>query len=230
MINCCIERCIRDGISKATSDTPTIPKRQHVSKLFDDLERPEQSASDSALDKFNLFLEKLVDPDDNETSSSTPTEVSKYNYPIHTMPIPIDFFSFKSTHKGMSHDDGEMSDGDMFFDPLEDFVDDDDDIPPKSASRKSTPITTVSDKTAASHSSSLSDVSEVAHPRSMSESFVRLNYSDSTRRPHLEKASSNDHLYQITDPDASEGCKHQHPTLKLLKTNEPMWIPETQVR
>lgn len=234
MINCCIERCIRDGISKATSDTSTTPKRQqHVSRLFDDLEHPEQSTSDSALDKFNLFLEKLVDPDDNnETSSSTPTEVSMYYYSIHPMPFKLTFY-LKSTHKGMSHDDAEMSDSDLFFDPLEDFVDDDDDdddIPPKSASRKSTPITTVSDKTAASHSSSLSDVSEVTHPRSMSESFVRLNYSDSTRRSHLEKASSNDHLYQITDPDASEGCKHQHPTLKLLKTNEPMWIPETQVR
>ena len=112
----------------------------------------------------------------------------------------------------------------MFFDPLEDF----DHVPPKSESRKSTPIT-VSDRTVASHSSSLSDVSEVAHPRSMSESFVRLNYSDSTRRSHTEKPSSNDLAYQITDPDVSEGCKHQHPTLKLLKTNEPMWIPETQV-
>lgn len=80
MINCCIERCIRDGISKATSDT--TPKRQrqqqHVSTLFDDLGHSEQSTSDSALDKFNLFLEKLVDPDDHETSSSTPTEVSKH--------------------------------------------------------------------------------------------------------------------------------------------------------
>lgn len=131
----------------------------------------------------------------------------------------------KSTHKATSQEDQEMSDSDMFFDPLEDFDDDDDDDdePSKPESRKSTPITV----SMASHSSSLSDVSEVAHPRSMSESFVRLNYSDSTRRSNMDKASDNQ--YQITDPDVSEGCKHQHPTLKLLKTNEPMWIPETQV-
>lgn len=78
MINCCIERCIRDGISKATSDTTPKRRQQHVSTLFDDLGHSEQSTSDSALDKFNLFLEKLVDPDDHETSSSTPTEVSKH--------------------------------------------------------------------------------------------------------------------------------------------------------
>ena len=90
MINCCIERCIRDGISKATRDT-TPKRQQHVSTLFDDLEHPGQSTSDSALDKFNLFLEKLVDPDDHETASSTPTEVNTH-HPLYYNTISTDLF------------------------------------------------------------------------------------------------------------------------------------------
>ncbi|KAI9314734.1 Rab3 GTPase-activating protein catalytic subunit-domain-containing protein [Dichotomocladium elegans] len=211
MINCCIKRCIRDGMQKPKSDG----QRRPVSTLLDDLvgvQKPNR-APDGALNKFNSFLERLVDGDE---------ELQKENNDASTQADNID----------IDEDEGsELSEGDMFFDPLEDF----DELTKKPTqfspeSQKSTST----DKTAKSpsRSSSLSDVSELAHPHSMSESFVRLNYPSSAEsynsRRHRIVPDNSPQGYEVEDPDGSEGCKYRHPSLKLLKTNEPMCIPETQ--
>lgn len=86
-------------------------------------------------------------------------------------------------------------------------------------------------------SSSLSDVSA-----RMGESFVRL-YSSSAEElpsspPDLRITSSESIILvdddyeaaaEIKDPEAFEGRKKQHPTLKLLHSDEPLWEPFTQV-
>ena len=123
----------------------------------------------------------------------------------------------------------------MFFDPLEDFDDFTDDAKrPKSSSRKSSDATATK-KTAqksVSRSSSLSDVSELAHPHSMTESFVGLNYPSSAESYNTRRSNNmfiDPDQYEVKDPEESEGRKYQHPSLKLLKTGEPVWIPMTQV-
>lgn len=64
----------------------------------------------------------------------------------------------------------------------------------------------------------------------MSESFVRLNHASSVESLSAKQVAEKDvNIPEISDPEASEGRKYQHPSLLLLQTKQPMWIPETQV-
>ncbi|KAI9266829.1 Rab3 GTPase-activating protein catalytic subunit-domain-containing protein [Phascolomyces articulosus] len=224
MVNCCIQRRLDNGDgSQAVNGNGQ--QRPYISNLFDDLvavQKPDSRPRDSTFDKFNSFLEKLVDGDEHRESSPVSLKSEKGEI--------VD-----AEEKEEDEDDqSDISDSDMFFDPLEDFDGFTDDTKrPKSSSRKSSNATATVKTTqkSISRSSSLSDVSELAHPHSMTESFVGLNYPSSaesynTRQSNIKHIDSDQ--YEIKDPNDFEGRKYQHPSLKLLKTNVPMWIPVTQ--
>ncbi|OAD78599.1 hypothetical protein PHYBLDRAFT_179609 [Phycomyces blakesleeanus NRRL 1555(-)] len=145
-----------------------------------------------------------------------------------------------------------ISDSEIFFDSIEDMeeiedleeIEDMEDIdeiasyqyPTKGSSTvENKPI-----RPSRSNRSSVSDVSDTANPHSMSESFVRLNYSPNTDSdnytaglhfPHHNPSDGgymNDVENEIQDEHSFEGRDFQHPSLRLIKTYEPMWIPHTQ--
>ncbi|KAI9497368.1 Rab3 GTPase-activating protein catalytic subunit-domain-containing protein [Zychaea mexicana] len=230
MVNCCIQRRLDSGDeSQATNGTDSSLQRPFISNLFDDLvavQKPDARSKDSKFDKFNSLLEKLVDGDEHQENSPVSIESEQGE--------KIDNEKRKDEDDEDDDDQSDISDSDMFFDPLEDF-DGSADTPkrPKSGSRKSS--ATATDKTAklssSSRSSSLSDVSELAHPHSMTESFVGLNYPSSAESYNTRQSNSkpvDPDQYEIRDPDAFDGRKYQHPTLKILKSSEPMWVPITQ--
>jgi hypothetical protein len=80
-----------------------------------------------------------------------------------------------------------------------------------------------------SRTSSMHDLNETANPISMTDSFVRLPYASNTNDGDPYSNEAQDDKMAIKDPSAAEGGLQRHPTLKLLKTNEPMQIPVTQV-
>ncbi|KAI8140933.1 Rab3 GTPase-activating protein catalytic subunit-domain-containing protein [Fennellomyces sp. T-0311] len=108
-------------------------------------------------------------------------------------------------------DQSDISDSDMFFDPLEDFDGFTEAKRSKPESRKS------------------SATKSLAHPHSMTESFVGLNYPSSAESYNTRRSNIADpDQYEIKDPNAYEGRQCQHPSLRLLKTNEPMFVPVMQ--
>ena len=211
MVNCCIQRRLDSGAETKNGNLQST----HIPSLFDDIvavQRPEEQ-KDSTLDKFNSLLERLVDGEEQDHEDTPPKSEKSAVVPDDTQ---------ESDTCDQNFEDDDISDSDMFFDPLEDFDGFTDSKRPEPDSRKSS-VTKVST------SSSLSDVSELARPHSMTESFVGLNYPSSAES--CTRRSNNNFFdqYEIKDPNAFEGRKYEHPSLCLLNTNEPMWIPVMQV-
>ncbi|KAG2227735.1 hypothetical protein INT45_004777 [Circinella minor] len=226
MVNCCIQRRLDNGDESQATNGSSHQQQPYISNLFDDIvavQKPDSRQLDSTFDKFNSFLEKLVDGDEHRENS-----------PVSLKSEKDEIVDSKEKEVDEEEDQSDISDSDMFFDPLEDFDGfTDDPKRPKSSSRKSSNATAIEKTTqkSLSRSSSLSDVSELAHPHSMTESFVGLTYPSSaesynTRRSNNVRIGSDQ--YEVKDPEEYEGRKYQHPSLKLLQTGEPIWIPVTQ--
>lgn len=208
MLNCCIHRRTKEG------ERPAIGRKDYVSSLFDDLGSP----SKSKMDRFNTFVERLVEGGQEDTKEEDEDEAQE-----------DDEDDIKSV--------ASSSEGDIFFDSMED-------IGAESRNTRASSQRSLSDKQSQipaqkpwSRASSVSDVSEVAHPHSMTESFVRLNYPSSAEsypppaKPYrAEDFVDEDAAAEVKDPDVSEGRLRAHENLTLLETGEPLFIPVTQVR
>ncbi|KAI8391695.1 Rab3 GTPase-activating protein catalytic subunit-domain-containing protein [Radiomyces spectabilis] len=225
MVNCCIYRQLehmsseeREALAKKAYSSP----KKKVSSLFDNLsDTPSSTATPAAegnslgFDGLNSLLEKLVDPEE----ASTPGSSSRSN----SRPEPSE--------------SDDISEGELFFDSVEDIENaalignhKTEQEKKNSEEDREKPIMDES-----SRGSSLSDVSVLARPPPMGESFVRLNYPSSADSDAHYISNASNFLVQkkeknreIMDSDAAEGRKYPSPHLHLLATKEPMWIPETQ--
>ncbi|ORZ01136.1 Rab3 GTPase-activating protein catalytic subunit-domain-containing protein [Syncephalastrum racemosum] len=209
MLNCCIHRRAREG------ERPQKGRTDYVSSLFDDIGSP----SKSKMDRFNTFVERLVEGDQEDIKEDDEDQKND-----ETEDNGEEIKSIASS-----------SEGDIFFDSMEDIGD-------ESRNNRASSQRSQSDKQPQrppqkpwSRTSSLSDVSEVAHPHSMTESFVRLNYPSSAEsypppaKPYrAEDFVDEDAAAEVKDPEVSEGRLRPHEDLTLLETGEPLFIPVTQ--
>ncbi|CAO3598852.1 unnamed protein product [Absidia cylindrospora] len=228
MINCCIHQSMNDVSSHGNISPPMTSDRKNVASLFDDIQnaktgvRSENNYNNST-DSFNDSLEKLTDLDS--------------------------LMNAKTEESMRSGVDSDISEGELFFDSVDNL---ESKIPANDPSTELEQQVQETDATkdnqhskkkhrtsTSSCSSSISDVSEMAHPASMQESFVRLNYSTSAESDpcqHIPSQLSDiqdwstgmNKSSEIQDPDAFEGRSHQHGTIMLMKTKSPLWVPITQ--
>ncbi|ORZ18515.1 Rab3 GTPase-activating protein catalytic subunit-domain-containing protein [Absidia repens] len=230
MINCCIHQSMNDISSHGNISPPMAPNRKNVASLFDDIQNTKMDVKsennhNNSTDSFNDSLEKLTDLDSL---------------------IPNNAKVEQSMRSGV---DSDISEGELFFDSVDDL---ESKIPTTGPSTELEQQVQETDATtdnqhskkkhrtsASSCSSFISDVSELAHPASMQESFVRLNYSTSAESDPCQHVPSQftdiqdwssgmNKSSEIQDPDAFEGRSHQHETIKLMKTKNPLWVPITQ--
>ncbi|ORX59565.1 hypothetical protein DM01DRAFT_1333029 [Hesseltinella vesiculosa] len=193
-----------------------LQRRQNMNDLPPSPKYPtlssKQAKRASAFDKLNGFLEQLIEGDDQP--------------------------EIEQIQKPSSDDPSDMSDGDYFFDSVDDMEKTTvlaQGIHPSAPSQQPD---TGKDPTR-SCSSSMTEASDMAH--AMQESFVRLSPSaefeplppvddqdeDDEDGDGFLEWTETDKGAALIDPNAFEGRLEEHPSLALLDKS-PMWVPMTQ--
>ncbi|KAI8335054.1 Rab3 GTPase-activating protein catalytic subunit-domain-containing protein [Chlamydoabsidia padenii] len=223
MINCCIHQSNKQS---PKDDNHSTSNRKNISSLFDDMHDARATTTDkSRTDKYNDQLGLSADLDS-----------------------PVSINDDDGDDKAMRCDtNSDISEGELFFDSVDNLdktIVIDAPIDSHLQAEDTTMNQDIHDNhqhlvRPSSYTSSISDVSELAHSASMQESFVGLNYSTSAESDPCQHVPSNfgdiddwsngiNRAAEIQDPNAFEGRSHQHESIMLLKTNAPLWIPVTQ--
>ncbi|RIB19800.1 Rab3 GTPase-activating protein catalytic subunit-domain-containing protein [Gigaspora rosea] len=261
MINCCIERLRQSQKNNPTLSTSfnsskeQLPESNSFGSLGSSSIKPDKSSGlDPKMTNSDNFLVRLFDyiTEDDEVNidpsssmvvvrpensngasraditSATTTATNGRKYSNHVHSPSLDFESV--------HQDYDVSSEDDFFDTINEAPAVPLRIPRSSKSYKFHSRQQSSISQGQSYSStppSFSDHSDPNQISSLTESYVKLDYSaslESNKGFDKEKLTINedDVHREVNDENEREGFLHPFNGLTLLETGEPLWVPETQ--
>ncbi|CAG8482213.1 13166_t:CDS:10 [Cetraspora pellucida] len=259
MINCCIERLRKSNKINSTLSTSFNSSKEQLPEInsFESSGsgsiKPDKSFGlDPKLTNSDNFLVRLFDriteddeinidpsaslvfvrPENSNGAThadiSTTTAINGGKYSNHVHSPSLDFETLPPDYDGSSEDD--------FVDPINEIPAVPLRIPKSSKHHKFNSRRSSSISQGQSYSStppSFSDQSDPNQNSSLTESYVKLDYSasmESNKGFEKEKLTvDEDEVHgEVNDENKREGHLHPFNDLTLLATGEPLWVPETQ--